>query len=115
LTTNNASSLFIRLLFLITGLIFYVAVSAQVDPMKRDSLARSIEREKEAIQAYQDSFTKVQDSLVNSRQPEINRTSNTIPEDHNDSDNEFRGNAVLLPVALAIVLLIFLIWKRRQN
>lgn len=70
--------LFLKCCSFFIALLLHFGISAQIHPKKRDSLARAIDFSTNAYKAWQDSFTKKQDSIYRS-----SIKTNTEQNNHN--------------------------------
>ncbi|HTM91980.1 MAG TPA: hypothetical protein VL095_06155 [Flavisolibacter sp.] len=94
-------------------------IHAQIDPKKLDSLSRSIDSSSKARKSWQDSFTKVQDSVYHAA------TSKDIKNNSHHSDQSFaeekrkrakeRQQTILRIVTGAVLLVIGIIALIRRR
>lgn len=105
-----------KLLAALLLLLFFTA-QAQVDPHKLDSLKRSIDANAKALQSWQDSFTKKQDSLYKIQleiAQERNRKSATEAEVAEEKDDR-KKQWILVSIGIAMLAVILLLLRRKKN
>ena len=103
-------------LLLALALLLSLTSHAQTDQRKLDSLRHSIDSSSRALQAYQDSFTRRQESIHNAA---TRRGKQPQPVSVEDRERGQRSKApAKMPVIVALLALmaaIIGIWRRRKN
>jgi hypothetical protein len=111
-------------LFFVAALFFHFHCSGQnsIDESKRDSLARSIERSQKAQRAWQDSFSKRQDSIYLSAQKTAAKPANgknKLDQDVQKTNREEGRIKQVYVLAIAgllfFVLLVALLFRKRKD
>jgi hypothetical protein len=92
-------------------------VYGQIDQKKLDSLARSIDSSAKTHKSWQDSFTKVQDSIYSSA---INKNNSPTVDDLAEQKRKEtkQRQQILLRIVISVVLLItgfVVLLRRRKN
>ena len=94
----------------------------QIDPAKLDSLSRAIDSSSKAYKAWQDSFTKVQDSLYRSSlKKDIEQNNRNLQQylaEQKRRERKERQQAyirIFAGLSLFIVLIFVLLRKRRPK
>jgi hypothetical protein len=98
-------------------LLLWLYVPAQIDQEKLDSLKRSIDSNTRAVQSWQDSFQKKQDSLYQSRLGnDTMRTSQAIDTRAVKEHEKRKRIYIRLLVAVLVVLaLAYILLRRRKS
>ena len=100
------------------ALLFHLTCYSQVDQEKLDSLTRSIDSSKKVLRNWQDSFTKMQDSIYEARVSKAERTpEKTTGFIVNKTQHAKRQAATYIVIGLGLLMLLFigLLRKRRPG
>lgn len=98
--------------FLLTWLI----APAQIDPNKLDSLKRSIDANAKALQSWQDSFTKKQDSLYKIQLELAQEQSRNDAEAiQSEEKAERKKQWILISIGIAMLVVILLLLRRQKS
>ena len=106
-----------RLVSVLVFSLFFFSSFAQVDPHKLDSLSRSIDSTAKAYKAWQDSFSKVQDSIY---QTSITATSDSVKSTKLSAEKkeaERRKEALIrigIGVFLFLLFVVLLLIRKRK-
>lgn len=113
-------SLLHKFCFLLIVMLMGFYAIPQIDPAKLDSLSRAIDSSSKAYKAWQDSFTKVQDSLYRSSlKKDIEQNNRNLQQylaEQKRRERKERQQAyirIFAGLSLFIVLIFVLLRKRR--
>ena len=95
-------------------LLFMPLTWAQVDPQKLDSLKRSIDAQAKKVQAWQDSFTRQQESLYRSQALKQSAPARKAPA-KKEERKERQGWVRVMIAGLFVTLLLFLLLRNRRS
>jgi len=103
---------------MLLGILKSYSQETGIDPLKLDSLKKSIEQSKKNFKAWQDSFNKRQDSLYNAAIKEANAKNNS--EDVNtfvadNKEQQKNRNQLVLTILIAILFVTVLIIALRRR
>src|SRR5215212_6496514 len=91
------------------ALLFHLTCYSQVDQKKLDSLTRSIDSSKKVLRNWQDSFTKMQDSLYETRVSKAARTpGKTTGFIVNRTQQAKKQAATYVAIGLGLLMLVFI-------
>jgi hypothetical protein len=89
---------------------------AQVDPAKLDSLSKKIEQQNKVVKAWQDSFTRRQDSIYEARTRASRHTTplppGAVPEEKKDNTTLA---AIIICCLVLLAFLLYLILRKKQR
>jgi hypothetical protein len=92
----------------------HLQLNAQIDPAKLDSLKRSIDSSVKLSRAWQDSFSKRQDSIYRLSQVKARQAdqSNNISAEKNKRE---KNHSIIFAIAILFLLTIIIVLLRRKS
>lgn len=111
-----------RRVFTAFFLLVQLTGSAQIDQKKLDSLSRAIDSSAKAVQAWQDSFDKVQDSIYRSSlrldlEQNNNNLNNFLAEQKSREERQRQQAMIRFAVSgvIFVILIVVLLRRRKQK
>jgi hypothetical protein len=109
-------------LLLAIALLMQLGILAQIDPKKRDSLAKSIDSSAKAYRSWQDSFTNAQDSIyhaaINKEVKNASRNPDQFLAEQKRKEAKERQQAIvriIIGVALLAIGIIAIVKRRKTK
>jgi hypothetical protein len=94
-----------------------LSTQAQIDQRKLDSLRRSIDSSAKTHKQWQDSFTKVQDSLYQDaiNKTDLNKQKELSEQQERESQRRKILQGIIIALALVASALLLLLRRRKKN